>query len=79
MTKRITDFETYSEYVADRAAKKQDVVPESLFTALKEDETLCNVRAEGYKEFEASWKAFEVKDDSLKLDSSKPAYIVRTV
>ena len=46
MTTRITDFETYSEYVADRAAKKQQVVPEFLFTALKEDETMCNVRAE---------------------------------
>jgi len=79
MTKRITDFETYAEYVADRAAKKQDVVPESLFTALKEDETLCNVRAEGYEEFEASWKAFEVKDVSLRSDPTQPAYIVRTV
>jgi len=38
---------------------------------------LCNPRmAEGFAEFEAAW---EVKDVSLRLDPSKPAYIVRTV
>ena len=81
MTKRITDFDTYAEYVADRAAKKQDVVTEFLFDALKNAEIWDEIprTAEGFSEFEASWKAFEVKDDSLKLDSSKPAYIVRTV
>ena len=81
MTIRITDFDTYAEYVADRAAKKQEVISEFLFDALKNAEIWDEIprTAEGFSEFEASWKAFEVKDDSLKLDSSKPAYIVRTV
>jgi hypothetical protein len=61
MTDRITDFETYAEYVADRAAKKHEIVTEFVFDALKNAEI------------------WEVKDDSLKLDPTKPAYIVRTV
>lgn len=79
ITDRITDFETYSEYVADRASKKQDVVSEFLFDALKKSELWNEVPrlADGYAEFEDAWKEFEVKDDSLKLDPTKPAYIVR--
>jgi len=52
-----------------------------LFDALKNAEIWDEIprTAEGFSEFEDAWKAFEVKDDSLKLDSSKPAYIVRTV
>ena len=56
-------FDTYADYVADRLAARHQVLPETLWTALKEDETLCNPRmAEGYAEFEAAW---EVKDVSL--------------
>ena len=81
MTDLITDFETFAEYRADRVAKRQQFVTEFLFDALKNAEIWDEIprTAEGFSEFEASWKAFEVKDDSLKLDSSKPAYIVRTV
>ena len=75
--KNVTFFETYADYVAARRAERFHVMPETLWTALKEDESLCNPRmAEGFAEFEASW---EVKDISLRLDPSKPAYIVRTV
>ena len=77
MTKTAASYETYAEYVAARRAERFDVLPETLWTALKEDESLCNPRpAEGYAEFEASW---EVKDVSLRLDPTKPAYIVRVV
>jgi len=50
MTKILTaaEYPTYEAYCADRSASGHHVMPESLFTALKEDETLCNVRAEGY-------------------------------
>lgn len=77
MTKTAASYETYAEYVAARRAERFDVLPETLWAALKSDESLCNPRmAEGYAEFEAAW---EVKDVSLRLDPTKPAYIVRTV
>jgi len=70
-------FDTYADYVADRRAARHQVLPETLWTALKDDESLCNPRmAEGFAEFEA---ACEVKDLSLRSDPAKPAYIVRTV
>jgi len=77
MTRTAASYETYAEYVAARRATRHHVLPETLWTALKEDGSLCNTRmAEGFAEFEAAW---EVKDVSLRLDPSKPAYIVRTV
>ena len=85
MTKTLIDiipalaasYKTYAEYVAARRATRHHVLPETLWTALREDETLCNPRmAEGFAEFEA---ACEVKDVSLRLDPSKSAYVVRTV
>ncbi len=77
MTRTAASYETYAEYVAARRATRHHVLPETLWAALKEDESLCNPRmAEGFAEFEAAW---EVKDVSLRLDPSKPAYIVRTV
>ena len=65
MTDRITDFETYAEYVADRAVKKHQVVSEFLFDALKNAEIWDVVT--------------EVTNPDLILDPTKPAYIVRTV
>jgi hypothetical protein len=65
MTDHITDFETYSEYVADRAAKREGVVSEFLFDALKNAEIWDVVT--------------EVTNPEIKLDPSKPAYIVRVV
>ena len=57
MTRTAASYETYAEYVAARRATRHDVLPETLWTALKEDETLCNPRmAEGYEEFEAAWR-----------------------
>ena len=77
MTRTAASYETYAEYVAARRATRHHVLPETLWTALKENESLCNPRmAEGFVEFEASW---EVKDVSLRLDPTKPAYIVRVV
>jgi len=77
MTRTAASYETYAEYVAARRTTRHHVLPETLWTALKEDESLCNTRmAEGFAEFEAAW---EVKDISLRLDPTKPAYIVRTV
>jgi hypothetical protein len=77
MTRTAASYETYAEYVAARRATRHDVLPETLWTALKENESLCNPRmAEGFAEFEAAW---EVLDSTLRLDPSKPAYIVRTV
>lgn len=56
MTRTAASYETYAEYVAARRAERFDVLPETLWTALKEDESLCNPRpAEGYAEFEAAW------------------------
>lgn len=76
-TNTATSFETYSDYVAARRVTGHDVLPETLWTALKTTESLCNPRmAEGFAEFEA---ACEVKDLSLRSDPAKPAYIVRTV
>jgi len=76
-TNTATSFVTYAEYIAARRATRHHVLPETLWTALKENETLCNPRmAEGFAEFEA---ACEVKDLSLRSDPAKPAYIVRTV
>ena len=76
-TRTAASYKTYAEYVAARRATRHHVLPETLWTALKENESLCNPRmAEGFVEFEAAW---EVKDASLRLDPSKPAYIVRTV
>jgi hypothetical protein len=70
-------YETYAEYVTARRATRHDVLPETLWTALKTTESVCNPRmAEGFAEFEA---ACEVKDLSLRSDPAKPAYIVRTV
>jgi len=55
MTRTAASYETYADYVADRQAVRHQVLPETLWTALKEDETLCNPRmAEGYAEFEAA-------------------------
>ena len=65
MTDLITDFETYAEYVADRATKGHQVVSEFLFDALKNAEIWDVVT--------------EVTNPDLKLDPTKPAYIVRTV
>ena len=57
MTRTAASYKTYAEYVAARRATRHDVLPETLWTALKEDETLCNTRmAEGYAEFEAAWR-----------------------
>jgi hypothetical protein len=57
MTKTATSYETYAEYVAARRATRHDVLPETLWTALKENESLCNPRmAEGFAEFEAAWR-----------------------
>lgn len=61
----ITDFDTYAEYVADRAAKKHGVVSEFLFDALKNAELWDEVT--------------EVTNPEIKIDPTKPAYIVRTV
>lgn len=56
MTKTANSYETYAEYVTARRAERFDVLPETLWTALKSDESLCNPRlAEGYAEFEAAW------------------------
>lgn len=56
MTKTANSYETYAEYVTTRRAERFDVLPETLWTALKSDESLCNPRmAEGYAEFEAAW------------------------
>ena len=49
MTRTAASYETYAEYVAARRATRHHVLPEALWTALKEDETLCNPRrAEGF-------------------------------
>ena len=77
MSRTAASYETYAEYIAARRATRHHVLPETLWTALKADESLCNPRmAEGFAEFEAAW---EVLDSTLRLDPSKPAYIVRTV
>ena len=77
MSRTAATYETYAEYIAARRATRHHVLPETLWTALKADESLCNPRmAEGFAEFEAAW---EVLDSTLRLDPSKPAYIVRTV
>jgi len=65
MTKRITDFETFAEYRADRVAKRQQFVTEFLFDALKNAEIWDEVT--------------EVTNPEIILDPTKPAYIVRTV
>ena len=54
----------------ERAARHQVLPLRTLWTALKDDESLCNPRmAEGFAEFEA---ACEVKDLSLRSDPAKP-------
>ncbi|WP_347852302.1 hypothetical protein [Planktomarina sp.] len=53
----VTSYETYAEYVDARRATRHDVLPEGMWTALKENESLCNTRmAEGFAEFEDAWK-----------------------
>ena len=53
MTRTAASYETYAEYVAARRATRHHVLPETLWAALKEDESLCNPRmAEGFAEFE---------------------------
>ena len=60
MTKTAASYETYAEYVAARRATRHHVLPETLWTALREDETLCNPRmAEGFAEFEAAWEVLD--------------------
>ena len=57
MTRTAASYETYAEYVAARRATRHHVLPETLWTALKADESLCNPRmAEGYEEFENAWR-----------------------
>ena len=65
MTDLITDFETFAEYRADRVAKGQQFVTEFLFDALNNAEIWDEVT--------------EVTNPEIKLDPTKPAYIVRTV
>ena len=55
MTRTAASYETYADYVADRQAVRHQVLPETLWTALKDDESLCNTRmAEGFDAFEAA-------------------------
>ena len=59
----ITDFDTYAEYVANRG--RHAAVSEFLFDALKNAELWDEVT--------------EVTNPEIKIDPTKPAYIVRTV
>ena len=43
MSRTAASYETYAEYVAARRATRHHVLPETLWTALKEDESLCKV------------------------------------
>jgi len=63
MTDLITDFDTYAEYVANRG--RHAAVSEFLFDALKNAEIWDEVT--------------EVTNPEIKIDPTKPAYIVRTV
>ena len=57
MTRTAASYETYAEYVTARRATRHDVLPETLWTALKKDVSLCNPRmAEGFAEFEDAWR-----------------------
>jgi len=55
-----TSFDTYADYVADRRSARHQVLPETLWTALKNNESLCNTRvAEGFDDFEVAWEEAE--------------------